>query len=245
MGSTKGADNRSRCSLGGGDGEEIKGRKREREPERERWRRGEEKREGGREAITGSVFSHRFTQAIALPILCRRPLSMELLSSVAPPLKILLRFHKKKKSNCGAEVMNADRLPRLLHSRDTEHLCHTPLSLLPSSANCAARGRAGLNHPPLPLMPDGRFLPPLLRCDFPPISIRLSHPPLVSSRLPLLCIFSFFFLGTRSERSWGGSRMWRKYFFRDVVHLVWIVLPAGVLNNSKLLSNNTKLSQKQ
>lgn len=69
---------------------------REREPERERWRRGEEKREGGREAITGSVFSHRFTQAIALPILCRRPLSMELLSSVAPPLKILLRFHKKK-----------------------------------------------------------------------------------------------------------------------------------------------------
>lgn len=71
--------------------------------------------EGGREGGDNrSVFSHRFTQAIALPILCCHLLSMELLSSVAPPLKILLRFHKKKevkkKSNCGSEVMNADRL---------------------------------------------------------------------------------------------------------------------------------------
>lgn len=204
MGSTKGADNRSRCSLGGGEGEEIKGRKREREPERERWRRGEEKREGGREAITGSVFSHRFTQAIALPILCRRPLSMELLSSVAPPLKILLRFHKKKKSNCGAEVMNADRLPRLLRSRDTEHLCHTPLSLLPSSANCAARGRAGLNHPPLPLMPDGRFLPPLLRGDFPP-SASVSPPssPCIFPSSSLVYFF-FFFPGHKVGEVVGG-----------------------------------------
>lgn len=203
MGSTKGADNRSRCSLGG-DGEEIKGRKREREPERERWRRGEEKREGGREAITGSVFSHRFTQAIALPILCRRPLSMELLSSVAPPLKILLRFHKKKKSNCGAEVMNADRLPRLLHSRDTEHLCHTLLSLLPSSANCAARGRAGLNHPPLPLMPDGRFC---LHCC---VAISLhQHPSLPSSPCifpssSLMYFFFSFFLGHKVREVVGG-----------------------------------------
>lgn len=141
--------------------------------------------------------------------------------------------------------MNAGRLPRLLHSRDTEHLCHTPLSLLPSSANCAARGRAGLNHPPLPLMPDGRFLPPLLRGDFPPSASVSPILPLYLPVSPSYVFFSFFFPGhkVREVLGGGGSRMWRKYFFRDVVHLVWIVLPAGVLNNSKLLSNNTKLSR--
>lgn len=72
---------------------------------RRRRKREKEEREnlsggGGGGAREGSdnrsVFSHRFTQAIALPILRRRLLSMELLSSMAPPLKILLRFQEKK-----------------------------------------------------------------------------------------------------------------------------------------------------
>lgn len=123
-----------------------RGRKKGKEERENLSGRGGRRRRGGwREGGDNrSVFSHRFTQAIALPILCRRLLSMELLSSVAPPLKILLRFHKKKKekkSNCVSGVMNADRL---LWLHDTEHLSHMPLSLLPSSTNCAAKAGRGL-----------------------------------------------------------------------------------------------------
>lgn len=58
---------------------------------RRRWR------QGGREAITAVSSVTDLHRPLHSPFSAAAPLSMELLSSVAPPLKILLRFHKKKK----------------------------------------------------------------------------------------------------------------------------------------------------
>lgn len=58
---------------------------------RRRWRA------GGREAITAVSSVTDLHRPLHSPFSAAAPLSMKLLSSVAPPLKFLLRFHKKKK----------------------------------------------------------------------------------------------------------------------------------------------------
>lgn len=57
------------------------------------WRKGWRQR---RESDNRNVFSHRFTQAIALPF--SPALINGIIEQCGIPLKILLRFHKK--SNC-------------------------------------------------------------------------------------------------------------------------------------------------
>lgn len=59
--------------------------------ERKRWRKGRGRRRG---SDNRHVFSHRFTQAIALPF--SPALINGIIEQCGTPLKILLRFHKNQ-----------------------------------------------------------------------------------------------------------------------------------------------------